>query len=130
MLQSIQMNQSLSPVGPSQSRTLAPITPRPQSDNHYLIAIVTFPNEPLPKRHVTSAAPAKLNQAFKRKYLELQSLRSTYQQLFEILQNRPPKEGEEILRHIQSGADVETVLTQVRDGDILLQLYLRASESE
>lgn len=48
----------------------------------------------------------------------------TDQQLFKILQNRPPREGEEILRHIQNGADAETVLKWVRDGDMLLQLSL------
>lgn len=69
----------------------------------------------------------RLSRTAKRKYLELQSSASVCQQLFDILQNKPPMEGEEILRHIQSGADAETVLTRVRDGDMLLRLSLRAS---
>jgi hypothetical protein len=70
-----------------------------------------------------ATAPAESrSQAVKRKYQELQSANSTYHQIFDVLQIRTPQEGEEILHHIQSGADAKTVLKRVHDRDMSLQL--------
>ena len=63
-------------------------------------------------------------QALKRKYDELRTSTSPYEELFEHLKSLHEKEGQQILRRIKAGADVDTLLSQIRDGNLLLQLAL------
>ncbi|KAK4231734.1 hypothetical protein QBC38DRAFT_203026 [Podospora fimiseda] len=63
-------------------------------------------------------------QALKRKFSELQSSKSAFEQVFSLLQTRPRKEAEEILDRIRRGADAASVLRHVENGDVLLQLSL------
>ncbi|KAK4155533.1 hypothetical protein C8A00DRAFT_13446 [Chaetomidium leptoderma] len=63
-------------------------------------------------------------QALKRKYSELQSQKSTYQQVYEVLQTRPDKEAEEVYQRIRRGADADSILRHVNHGDMLVQLAL------
>ncbi|KAK3990327.1 hypothetical protein QBC44DRAFT_66147 [Cladorrhinum sp. PSN332] len=63
-------------------------------------------------------------QALKRKYSELQSSKSTFEQVYAVLQTRPQKEAEEIFERIRRGADAASVLRHVEHGDVLVQLSL------
>lgn len=61
-------------------------------------------------------------QAIKRKHEVLQRQNEAYAELFSLIQTRPDNESLEIMRRIKMGADVESVLRHVRDGDLLVQL--------
>ncbi|KAK0730418.1 hypothetical protein B0H67DRAFT_32036 [Lasiosphaeris hirsuta] len=63
-------------------------------------------------------------QALKRKYSELQSQKTTYQQIFSLLQTRPEQEAEDLLQRIRRGADANSILRHVNYGDVLVQLAL------
>ncbi|KAK4162169.1 hypothetical protein QBC43DRAFT_88833 [Cladorrhinum sp. PSN259] len=63
-------------------------------------------------------------QALKRKYTELQSSKSAFEQVYAVLQTRPHKEAEEIFERIRRGADAGSVLRHVEHGDVLVQLSL------
>jgi hypothetical protein len=58
----------------------------------------------------------------KRKYDELQTRQTPYEELFEILKAKPERESLEIFRRIRAGGDVESILRHVKDGDLLMQL--------
>ena len=60
----------------------------------------------------------------KRKFEELQNQITPYEQLFDLLKTKPERDSLEIVRRIQRGASVETILRYVNDGDLLLQLSL------
>jgi hypothetical protein len=62
--------------------------------------------------------------ALKRKYAELHEQKSTFEEIYEILRGRPFAEANEVFTRIRGGADPETVLRYVKDGDLLLQLAL------
>ncbi|KAF2633414.1 hypothetical protein BU25DRAFT_444169 [Macroventuria anomochaeta] len=61
-------------------------------------------------------------QAVKRKHDALRIQNEAYAELFALIQTRPDNESLEILRRIKMGADVESILRHVRDGDLLVQL--------
>lgn len=63
-------------------------------------------------------------QALKRKYSELQSQKTTYQQIFDLLQTRPEQEADDLLQRIRRGADASSILHHVNYGDVLVQLAL------
>lgn len=62
------------------------------------------------------------NQALKRKYEEMTHQKSPYEELFDSLRHKSDEESTEILRRIRAGSDIHTILHQVKDGDLLLQL--------
>ena len=61
----------------------------------------------------------------KRKYEQLQTTKSPYEELFCLLRSRPESESIDILRRIRSGSDVGTILRQIEGGELLLQLALK-----
>jgi len=63
-------------------------------------------------------------QALKRKFNELQSQKSAYEHIYEILQARPLKEAEDVFQRIRKGADAGSILRHVSCGDVLIQLAL------
>lgn len=60
----------------------------------------------------------------KRKFSELESQKTANEDIIELLQSSREEEAYEILRRIRAGADIETLLRHIRDGDLLLQLSL------
>ncbi|KAF3049916.1 hypothetical protein E8E11_008181 [Didymella keratinophila] len=58
----------------------------------------------------------------KRRYGVLKTQKEAYAELFALIQTRPDNESLEILRRIKMGADGESVLRHVRDGDLFVQL--------
>ncbi|KAK0729242.1 hypothetical protein B0T21DRAFT_291956 [Apiosordaria backusii] len=72
----------------------------------------------------TIAASETHTQALKRKYVELQQQKTTFEQIYEVLRSRPEKEAEEIFQRIRRGADATAILRHVNYGDMLVQLAL------
>ena len=64
------------------------------------------------------------SQALKRKYDELQSRKSSFEEVFEILKSKPEDEAQSILQRIRDGADAETIVRHVQNADLLIQLSL------
>lgn len=60
----------------------------------------------------------------KRKYNELQSQKSAFEEVYEVLQTRSEREAEEVYRRIRRGADAGSILRHVNYGDVLVQLAL------
>ncbi|KAL2134955.1 hypothetical protein VTI74DRAFT_10276 [Chaetomium olivicolor] len=63
-------------------------------------------------------------QALKRKFNELQSQKSAFEEVFEVLQKRSDHEAEEVFRRIRRGADAASIMRHVTHGDVLVQLAL------
>ncbi|KAL2178768.1 uncharacterized protein P884DRAFT_284140 [Thermothelomyces heterothallicus CBS 202.75] len=63
-------------------------------------------------------------QALKRKFHELQSQKSAYEQVYEVLQTRSEDEAKEVYRRIRTGSDAASILRHVNYGDVLVQLAL------
>ena len=64
------------------------------------------------------------SQALKRKYTHVQHKTSQYAELYGLLATLSDEEAQDVLRRIRSGADVDTILNQIRAGDLLLQMAL------
>ncbi|KAJ4227937.1 hypothetical protein NW759_004026 [Fusarium solani] len=64
------------------------------------------------------------SQALKRKYHQAQHRTSQYVELYGLLATLSDDEAPGVLRRIRSGADVDTILNQIRAGDLLLQMAL------
>jgi hypothetical protein len=45
-----------------------------------------------------------------------------HEKLYDTLRTRQPEEVEEILRRIQAGGDVKTVVDDIQEGNLLLEL--------
>ncbi|KAH6949622.1 hypothetical protein DER45DRAFT_606568 [Fusarium avenaceum] len=70
-----------------------------------------------------AAHPHELQSAaIKRKYDELQERMVDYENLYDTLRTRQPEEVEEILRRIQAGGDVKSVMEDIQEGNQLLEL--------
>ncbi|KAH6650068.1 hypothetical protein F5144DRAFT_555191 [Chaetomium tenue] len=63
-------------------------------------------------------------QALKRKFNELQSQKSAFEQVYDVLQARSEQEATEVFRRIRSGSDAGSILRHVNYGDMLVQLAL------
>jgi len=63
-------------------------------------------------------------QALKRKFGELQSEKTAYEQLYDALRNRPLPEAKDVLQRIRGGADASSILRHVNYGDVLVQMAL------
>ena len=74
--------------------------------------------------YTTSSATETHAQALKRKLSETASRETTYSQIFDHLRKRPEPEACEIVKRIQDGTEPESILSYIRDGDLLLQLAL------
>jgi len=66
-------------------------------------------------------------QAIKRRLSELQEHKSAFEQVYELLQERPDKEVSVIIRRIRTGTVPEVILRQVHHGDLLLQLHTQSN---
>lgn len=62
--------------------------------------------------------------AQKRKFTEAQQGLNAHKELYSALQSMSEGEAAGILRRIRQGASAEELMTQIRDGDLLLQLAL------
>lgn len=60
----------------------------------------------------------------KRKYAELSERKSAHEELFELVQHRPENVAREIFSRVRDGGDAASIVRQVQDGDMLLQLAL------
>ena len=58
----------------------------------------------------------------KRKYSQLQSRMSPYEKLFELLKSASEQDAQHMLGKVRSGLDVDTLLSRVAEGDLLMQL--------
>ncbi|KAH6619763.1 hypothetical protein B0J18DRAFT_451092 [Chaetomium sp. MPI-SDFR-AT-0129] len=63
-------------------------------------------------------------QALKRKFNELQSQKSAFEQVYEVLQTRSEEEAGSVFRRIRRGSDAGSILRHVSYGDVLVQLAL------
>lgn len=72
-------------------------------------------------RYNTASAETH-SQALKRKYDELQTRQTPYEELFDVLKSRSERESLEIFRRIRAGGDIGSILRHVKDGDLLMQL--------
>ncbi|KAH6683674.1 hypothetical protein F5X68DRAFT_171888 [Plectosphaerella plurivora] len=61
-------------------------------------------------------------QARKRKYVEARSESTKYAELVQLLQTRPMHEVQDILGRLRAGVSVESILSHVETGDLLVQL--------
>ncbi|KAI1865349.1 uncharacterized protein JN550_008397 [Neoarthrinium moseri] len=72
----------------------------------------------------TASSGETIPQALKRKHTALEQESNAYRELYHLLQNASPSESQDILLRIRLGADVNTLVRQVKDGNLLLQLAL------
>lgn len=52
----------------------------------------------------------------------MQRRATAHEELIELLRNRPDQDAQDIFQRIRSGADIKTILNQVKTGDLLLQM--------
>ncbi|EEU42702.1 uncharacterized protein NECHADRAFT_47693 [Fusarium vanettenii 77-13-4] len=64
------------------------------------------------------------SQALKRKFTQVQQNESQYAELYELLATLSEDEAEDVLRRIRSGAGVDSILSHIRAGGLLLQMAL------
>ncbi|PON25487.1 hypothetical protein TGAM01_v205781 [Trichoderma gamsii] len=62
--------------------------------------------------------------ALKRKYDELLHRKTHYEELYELLQTRPPEEATEVYKRIRAGDDAGFLLRLIQDGNLLLQMRM------
>ena len=74
--------------------------------------------------HYATTSKETHSQALKRKYDELQTQQSPFEELFDILKTKSETEAMEILRRIRAGGSAEAIVRHVKDGDLLMQLSL------
>lgn len=60
--------------------------------------------------------------ALKRRYADLESQATTYEQVYDILRTRPQPEVEEVVRRIRSGENPGSIIRHVENGDLVFQL--------
>jgi len=71
------------------------------------------------------SAPAETHsQALKRKLDQMQEETNAYAELFNLFRTLPEKEAVDVVRRLRAGSDIPTVIRQVKDGCLLLQLHL------
>ncbi|KAM3497025.1 hypothetical protein MY10362_009606 [Beauveria mimosiformis] len=63
-------------------------------------------------------------QELQRKYTESENKVKNFEAFIRLLRSHKEKEAMEICKRVRSGVDVETVLSLVRDGDLLAQMHL------
>jgi len=78
------------------------------------------------KRNTTCnyiAGPSETHfQAWKRKYHELEDSKIPYEELFDMLKIMPERDALGVLYRIRAGDDIGTIITHVKEGDLLLQM--------
>lgn len=63
-------------------------------------------------------------QAINRSHGDLRDRATVHEEILDLLKTLPDRDAQDVLRKIRSGIDVETVLSQVKAGDLLLQMTL------
>lgn len=58
----------------------------------------------------------------KRKYDEIEEKAGNFEQLYHLLRCLPEQDSQGILQRLRQGADVGTIIRQVKDGNLILQL--------
>ncbi|KAG5657875.1 hypothetical protein KAF25_007908 [Fusarium avenaceum] len=58
----------------------------------------------------------------KRKYDEIEERAGNFEQLYNLLRCLPEQDSQSILQRLRQGADVPTMIRQVKDGNLILQL--------
>ncbi|KAH7191735.1 nitrate assimilation regulatory protein nirA [Fusarium flagelliforme] len=64
------------------------------------------------------------SETLKRKQAELEASHAGLEEVMSAIQRRPEAEAKAIFDRIRAGADAQSILRQIRHGDILLQLHL------
>lgn len=72
--------------------------------------------------HYMAAASETRLQALKRENKALRSQKSPYERLIEVMRSVSERDATDILARLRSGADIETLMSHVTNGDLLLQL--------
>ena len=71
------------------------------------------------------SAPTETHlQALKRKLDQMQEENTVYSELFNLFRTLPEKEAVDVVRRLRAERDISTVVRQVKDGCLLLQLHL------
>lgn len=74
--------------------------------------------------HYMSAPAETHSQALKRKLDQMQEENGAYAELFNLFRTLPEKEAVDVVRRLRAESDIPTVVRQVKDGRLLLQLRL------
>ena len=74
------------------------------------------------KCHYLAAASETRLQAIKRENKALKTQKSPYERLVEIMKSASEQDASGLLARLRSGADVETLVSHVTNGNLLLQL--------
>lgn len=75
--------------------------------------------------HYTSANATETNSAvLKRKFREVKEKTNDYEEFYDSLRGLPDTDSQAIFQMIRGGADIKTVMRQIREGNLLLQLSL------
>ncbi|KAL6828048.1 hypothetical protein V8C40DRAFT_243377 [Trichoderma camerunense] len=75
--------------------------------------------------HYTSANATETNSAvLKRKFREVKEKTNDYEEFYDSLRGLPDADSQAIFQMIRGGADIKTVMRQIREGNLLLQLSL------
>ncbi|KAH6655840.1 hypothetical protein BKA67DRAFT_250725 [Truncatella angustata] len=72
--------------------------------------------------YATANADETSHQALKRKYDTLAEDSQVYQTLYQLLRNASEAEAQHILFRIRMGTDAKSLVSQIKEGDLLLQL--------
>ncbi|KAJ6442817.1 Alkaline proteinase [Purpureocillium lavendulum] len=75
-------------------------------------------------QYVTATASETNSEALKRKVTEMEQRVEDYERLYTALRHMKEEDAHAVLNKLRLGADVSTVLRQIREGDLLLQLSL------
>ncbi|KAF1816865.1 hypothetical protein P152DRAFT_426221 [Eremomyces bilateralis CBS 781.70] len=65
-------------------------------------------------------------QALRRKFSDLKETKTAYEEIYELLQNRPPSEAQNIYLRIRQGSKAEEILHDIHNSDLLLRLSSNA----
>ncbi|UNI23335.1 hypothetical protein JDV02_009163 [Purpureocillium takamizusanense] len=75
-------------------------------------------------QYVSATASETNSEALKRKVTEMQQTIEDHERLYAALRNMSEQDSHAVLDKLRLGADVSTVLRQIKEGDLLLQLSL------
>ncbi|KAM0425507.1 hypothetical protein ACHAPT_009296 [Fusarium lateritium] len=80
-------------------------------------------NRGVPCQYTTRPGESRM-QAFNRSHHDLKDRATVNEEILDLLRTLPNRDAQDVLTRIRSGIDVETVLNQVKAGDVLLQMAL------
>ncbi|RTE81585.1 hypothetical protein BHE90_003910 [Fusarium euwallaceae] len=74
-------------------------------------------------QYMTRPGESRL-QAFNRNHHDLKDRATVHEEVLDLLKTLPDRDAQDVLKRIRSGTAIETVLSQVKAGDLLLQMSL------